>query len=586
MNTLKKKCKRFLTSSEVKMRQIIIGLFVCVLLLSCAPVESSSEPSQVGNASDVGQGGTFAGESAPSLDALIDVTSGSLDANLGDPPPVGKDGEEYFSLSQSKPCDIYGQDPNLNDCEFINTSNKDIDFFKSCDDGNMIMLYQKENSIYYLVVYSKANSLTYRATINIDPSQSTQERQGSNEENQQDAGLSLDASLVLDAGLDLDASLVLDAALSLDAAVQQDAQLPSSDMTINMSTPSDYGIGHVICDRNDILLHLSKPSGMLDKTIDRIMHLRIPANLAEATLPVTIEYSFVQSPEATPTADQFNQSIRNFQSLIPCSTALDLEEGFFTYTPGRISTKIDQTTNLSLDRINFANLEGYDLASMINLRLNAQVIRYAQKLDQSEKKVILYTPSENDNIYNVQTEISLSSIVNDNQKVQMFASENYILYAVKENITNPRVINQEIEVIKSIWYSETQRDGKGTSSKITAISLPKPVLNITSTDYIFSMYKQFVIYEDTAYSDYDSTDGSIEKSFVKIYDLKNQVSINLKNTDEDDPTQHEGNFPFIEREDAETRIFIDEFNNSYYINVVSNSSSSKISKYEILGIVP
>jgi hypothetical protein len=344
----------------------------------------------------------------------------------------------------------------------------------------------------------------------------------------------------------------------------------------DLGTPK---IGHVICDRNNVLLHLRTVTRN-QYPIDQIMHLRLPNELKAYE---DIERAFIKSPEMDQNSSAFNQPIRNFQSLIPCSTSLLLNEGFFSYTPPVDEITPLATQDLRLKRLDLSGLDNYDLSKIKQIRLNDEVISYVTSFDRSIKKIMLFRQSENTNDFRANIDdISLSDLLGPNDDPELFATEKYLLYYFDSNL----------------WYSETLRDGEGVTSKITAISKPRPISNL-KTNYIFHAYQQFIVYEDpdlTSKVTIDPMKGEVLfRSFLKIYDLKNKQEINLKNVDGMlNTTNSSDEFPIVTRKEVdgnptitpESRIFIDEDDNSYYINIVHTASSGipKIYKYAFTGV--
>jgi hypothetical protein len=423
----------------------------------------------------------------------------------------------------------------INRCEFIKSSSS-IKFLKVCDDQKAVILYQDNQddqtlaSEYYLVIYQKTEKVSYRTKVDVK-----------------------------EVNLDVE----------------------------NLGTPQ---IGHVICDRNNVLLHL-RTLTRNQGPIDQIMHLRLPNELKAYE---ELERAFIKSPELGEDSSAFNQPIRNFQSLIPCSTSLLLNEGFFSYTPPVDEMTPLATQDLRLKRLDLSGLENYDLSRLKQIRLNDEVISYVTSFDRSIKKIILFRQSENANDFRADIDdISLSDILGPDDDPELFASEKYLLYHLKKPDPTKLELTQS-----SLWYSETLRDGEGVTSKIKAISRPRPISNL-KTDYIFHTYQQFIVYEDpylTTKLTIDPEKGEVLfRSFLKIYDLKNNQEISLKNVDgmlNARDTSEE--FPIVTRTEdkdgnplitPESRIFIDEDDNSYYINVVSSSPSSpKIYRYAFSGI--
>ncbi len=507
----------------------IMAIVLNMMLIGCP----APPPEDVKVPNHASIGGMFDGEPDASggqdIDGLRAPGAGGFD--LG---PVNiYEMTENFQLEAPKACnfDITDQELNedmsedINRCEFFGSSTA-IEFLKVCDDQKAVILYQDDQTLaseYHLVIYQKAEKVSYKTKVDVkDP----------------------------------------------DLNIQ------------NLGTPK---LGHVICDRNNVLLHLRAPTTN-QGSIDQIMHLRLPNELKAY---VKLEHAFIKSPEMGQNSSAFNQPIRNFQSLIPSSTSLLLNEGFFSYTPPVDEITPLNTQDLSLKRLDLSGLDNYDLSKLKQIRLNDEVITYVTTFDRSIKKIMLFRQSENANDFRADIDdISLSDILDPNDDPELFATEKYLLYYLKKPNS------------QSLWYSETLRDGEGVTSKIKAISRPRPISNL-KTEYIFHAYQQFIVYEDpnlTTKVTIDAVKGEVLfRSFLKIYDLKNNQEISLKNVDRMLNTRETSEeFPIVIRTEdkdgnplitPESRIFIDEDDNSYYINVVSSSPSGpKIYKYAFKGI--
>ncbi len=503
----------------------MIIIFLNTLLIGCsAPPDKGiihvGYDKDFGEMPDADVGGT------PDPVALFGGENAGTTA--GENPP---NGPNHFQLETPISCnfDITDQELNeeiseeINRCEFFSSSSS-IEFLKVCDDQKAVILYQDDQTLaseYYLMIYQKTKKVSYRTKIDLK-----------------------------DSNFDIQ----------------------------DLGTPK---IGHVICDRNNVLLHLRTVTRN-QYPIDQIMHLRLPNELK---VYEDIQRAFIKSPEMDQNSSAFNQPIRNFQSLIPCSTSLLLNEGFFSYTPPVDEINALATQDLRLKRLDLSGLDGYDLSKIKQIRLNDEVISYVSSFDGSIKKIMLFRQSENANDFRANIDdISLSDLLGPNDDPELLATEKYLLYYFDSNL----------------WYSETLRDGEGVTSKITAISKPRPISNF-KTNYIFHAYKQFIVYEDPYLTPMPTTNeidqSIIINSFLKIYDLQNQREINLRNMDDtlNNSKTNENGFPFVQRqEDAygnqlitpESRIFIDEDDNSYYINIVHTTSSGipKIYKYAFTGV--
>jgi hypothetical protein len=481
---------------------------ICIFLLSCA------------------DGTNFSMSETPFVDFAIpdhmlrDVVDLDLDSGIYVPnvidSSIDASGTGFsptvpFMIEASKQCNLYAIDPNDANCEFVLTKQV-ISFYKECQNDNVIMLYQTETNLsqYNLIIYQKAESLTYRSTIDIN-----------------EAGQNLNLK-----------------------------------------------VADVICDQNDILLHLS-PNEISDESIHQIMHLRLPElkSTSLGSIP-EIQRNFIKSPESAMNSTLFNQAIHRFQSLIPCSTSLDFNDQFLIYTPSDYADANLATQNLSLKPVHLRGINTDDLRNIRNIRLNNEVVSYMTSLTHPNVKYLkIFGLDENGDRFEPSAirEIDLSHIFGNDQIPEIIASNDYILYLLNQNI----------------WYSQTIRD-QNTPSKIKEISLPKPVLGF-KTKRIFHMYKHFIVYEDPNFTQPSFTYGTttFTFSFLKIYNLKNQREISLKNTD--DSSFNINEFPFVQQQEdldgnqlikAESKMFIDEDQSSYYINFIDRFASlPKVIRY-------
>jgi hypothetical protein len=453
-------------------------------------------------------------------DMLRDSVDHKLDLDIENPPnPKDSDVDREVGFSQiapfmveaSKQCNLYAIDPNDSNCEFVLTKQV-ISFYKECQNDNAIMLYQTETnpSQYDLIIYQKAESLIYRSTIDIN----------------------------------------------------------ESGQNLNLK------VADVICDQNDILLHLS-PNEISDMPVHQIMHLRLPElKSIPIDMNLEIQRNFIKSPEASMNSKLFNQAIHRFQSLIPCSTSLDFNDQFLIYTPSDYAAADLATQDLSLKPVHLTGINTDDLRNMRNIRLNQEVVSYMTSLTHPNVKHLkIFGLDENGGDFEPSNirEIDLSHIFGSDQIPEIMASNDYILYLLDQNL----------------WYSQTIRD-QNIPSKIKEISLPKPVLGF-KTKHVFHMYKHFIVYEDPNFTQPSFISGmtTFTFSFLKIYDLKNQREINLKNTDDSSVNLNE--FPFVQQQEdqdgnqlikAESKMFIDEDQSSYYINFVDSFDSlPKVIRY-------